>query len=108
MDQLGLVDRKIQAVVMAAIVAGHPIGIDDSVDFAAAVWLLRYDHFAVADAVIVVVGRTIVANLTLEGFHDLYDRPMCVCIEEKKLKKNVIDKKGNRISIRVCYKLYLA
>lgn len=79
MDQLGLAGRKILAVVMAAIVAGRPIGIDDSVGFGAiGVWPPRYDHFAVVDAVIVVVGHTIVANLTLEGFHDLYGIPVCV------------------------------
>lgn len=77
MDQLGLADRKILAVAMAAIVAGHPIGIDDSVDFGAiAVWPLRYDQIAVVDSVIVVVGHTIVANSTLEGFHDLYGIPV--------------------------------
>lgn len=78
MDQLGLADRKIhRAVAMAAIVAGRPIGIDDSVDFVAiAVWPLRYDQFAVVGAVIVVVGHTIVANLTLEGFHDLCGIPV--------------------------------
>lgn len=78
-----MVDRKIQAVVMAAIVAGHwPIGIDDLVEIGAiVVWRLRYDHFAVVDAVIAVAGRTIVANLILEGFHDLYDIPVCECVE---------------------------
>lgn len=76
-----MADRKIQAVAMVSIGVGHPIGIDDSVDFAVveiaiAVWPLQYDQFAVADVVIVVVEHTIAVNLTLEGFHGLYGIPV--------------------------------
>lgn len=75
-----MVDRKIQAVAKVSIGAVHPIGIDDSVDFAVgieiAVWLLQCDHSVAADFVNVAVGRTIAVNSKLEGFHGLCDIPV--------------------------------
>lgn len=78
MDQLRLVDSRILAVVMVSIEVGRPIEIDDLVDFdiVIAVWRLQNDHFGAVDAVIAVAERTIVANSTLECFHDLCDIPI--------------------------------
>lgn len=75
-----MADRRNQAVVMASIGVERPIETDGLVDFAVVivVWLLRFDHCAVAAAVIAVAERTIAVSLTLEGFHDLYDIPICI------------------------------